>query len=584
MGMAERAELVARLSLDDKLSGQSAKAASNFSRSMGKIGATASKGVRTTASNLGKIGLIAAGGIAAAVKGGLDSLATLESATTSLAGAIKQMGLTGKVTSGQIATWANEIEANVGAAFDDKDIAQATTTLIRFGKIAPSNIRPAMVVMTDLATKTGDVSSAAAILAKALADPAKAAGKLARAGVILTKDQQKQIATLVKQGKVGKAQALILDLLAKATKGAADASQGPYKRSLSILKDVTEDAQRALATGFLPVIEKVAKILSTELAKPETLARIKEFGQGLASGLDRLITTAQGLDWKSIGNSLKTAGDGAKTVLGAFTSAPDWVKTAVLTGWGLNKISGGALNDIFGQTIKLAFGQFFQRGSSPANPMFVASVGGLGGGAGAAAGGIGALALIGLPLLAAAAVAAVAADQESHIQSQAGKNVTGTQAIIASGSTSQMRAALAGLQTSVASLSGLQKVLYDLDVKGIKTHTEGLEAALAAALSEQSRANLQPLPAKISDKQKRHFDVLRDKIEGARIATVTRLGTVNSTIDRGDAGIILAIRQSQPVVNVKVDVSGTTVRVYQTGGTMNHTAAGSGPGGPVPNP
>jgi hypothetical protein len=71
------------------------------------------------------------------------------------------MGLTGAVTGRQVATWANEIEASVGRAFDDKAITAAATTLIRFGKVTTANLRPALVVMTDLATKTGDIDSAA---------------------------------------------------------------------------------------------------------------------------------------------------------------------------------------------------------------------------------------------------------------------------------------------------------------------------------------------------------------------------------------------------------------------------------------
>ena len=59
---------------------------------------------------------------------------------------------------------------------------QIGPTLLRFGKIAPKLLEPALVVTADLATKTGDVSSAAALLAKALVDPAKAAGKLAKSG------------------------------------------------------------------------------------------------------------------------------------------------------------------------------------------------------------------------------------------------------------------------------------------------------------------------------------------------------------------------------------------------------------------
>lgn len=328
---------------------QAARDIGKVDSAVGKLGRTASQGLRTAGANIAKIGLVAAAGVGLAVKGGISSLAELEDATSSVDGAIKQMGLTGQVTSAQVAAWANEIEANVQAAFDDKEIVQATATLLRFGKVTPANLQPAMVVLTDLAAKTGDVESAATLMGKALADPAKAAGKLSRYGIILTKVEQDQIKAFTKAGDAAGAQKVLLDALAKTTAGAAAASKGPYRDALNILTDVTEDAQRALGMGFLPVLEKVAKLLGSELAKPSTIAGIKAFGQGLAGGLDSLITLARGLPWATIGDSLHLAGMGAKLVFDAFMSMPPWVQTAVLTGWGLNKLTGGALGSIVGQ-------------------------------------------------------------------------------------------------------------------------------------------------------------------------------------------------------------------------------------------
>jgi hypothetical protein len=73
-------------------------------------------------------------------------------------------------------------------------------------------------------------------------------------------------------------------------------------------------------------------------------------------------------------------------VLGAFNSLPPWIQTAVLTGWGLNKLTGGALGNIAGILTRSAFGAL--RGATPANPVFVADVaGGAGAGGGAAVAG-----------------------------------------------------------------------------------------------------------------------------------------------------------------------------------------------------
>ena len=356
MAAADTARLVAELTLDargfQRGVATAGKSLGKLEGTVSNIGKRAQQGVGTLGKNLALIGVGAAGAIALAVKGGLDDLSTLNSAIVSVDGAIASVGATGQITGRQVAEWANQIEADIGAAFDDKDITAAAATLLRFGKTAPKNLRPALQVVTDLAVKTGDVESAASLLAKALADPTKAAGKLARSGVILTKAQQKTIDAMVKQNDIAGAQKVILDALAATTSGAAANSQDKYRRSISLLNDVAEDAKKALAEGFLPVIQRVADLLSKKLQDPRFLQGIRDFGNTLAGGLDDLVSIAERLPWGAIGDSLKIAGAGAKAVLNAFVSLPPWVQTAVLTGWGLNKLTGGALSGIVGELAK----------------------------------------------------------------------------------------------------------------------------------------------------------------------------------------------------------------------------------------
>jgi hypothetical protein len=389
MGLAETAELAIKISL----TGNAKAGIKDLKTNLGSLGKSAGSIARGIA-----VSATAAVGVAGAivgknVKSGLESLSQLESAIASVDGALQNAGgdlEKGGLSGQRIATWANEIEAAIGAAFDDKDITQATTTLIRFGKVTPSNLRPAMEVMTDLATKTGDVDSAASLLAKALADPEKAAGKLARSGVILTKEQQKQIKAMVEAGDAAGAQKLLLDALTKTTKGAAAASQGPYQRSLSVLRDVTEDAQRALAEGFLPVIEEVRDILSKELAKPGTLDRIKEFGRTLAGGLRGLVNTVRQLPWDQIGAAVGGIVDLGKNIGKAFLDLPPEAKGLILSLAALNKLSGGAVINVGVDLLKGTGGALFQQflgKGSVANPMYVIPVGGgLGGGEGIAGG------------------------------------------------------------------------------------------------------------------------------------------------------------------------------------------------------
>lgn len=379
MAAADTARLIAQLTLDDK------NFTANVNKAMGSLGKL---GVKTTAvgTALGvgfeRLAEKGAGLLVDAVKGGIDSLEQLESATTSADAAISQMGLSGQITAKQIADWSQQIEDSVGAAFDDKAILAASTTLLRFGKVTPANLKQALVVMTDLATKTGDIDSAASLLAKALADPTKAAGKLARSGVVLTKAEQDQIKAMVKAGDTAKAQAFLLDKLEASTKGAAAASQGPAARAAATLRDAFEDAQRALAEGLLPVIDDARGKLTTFLKDPQTITRIRDFGKAIAGGFEKLIELGSKIPWGTIGQGLKTAADWAGKLIDVFANLPPEVQTTIVALAGLNKLSGGAVGSIVGELGKGLIKGVLGMTAGVVN-INAATVNGVGGGAGA---------------------------------------------------------------------------------------------------------------------------------------------------------------------------------------------------------
>ncbi len=530
MGLAETAELAIKISL----TGNAKAGIKDLKTNLGSLGKSAGSIARGIA-----VSATAAVGVAGAivgknVKSGLESLSQLESAIASVDGALQNAGgdlEKGGLSGQRIATWANEIEAAIGAAFDDKDITQATTTLIRFGKVTPGNLRPAMEVMTDLATKTGDVDSAASLLAKALADPEKAAGKLARSGVILTKEQQKQIKAMVEAGDAAGAQKLLLDALTKTTKGAAAASQGPYQRSLSVLRDVTEDAQRALAEGFLPVIEEVRDILSKELAKPGTLDRIKEFGRTLAGGLRGLVTTVRQLPWDQIGAAVGGIVDLGKNIGKAFLDLPPEAKGLILSLAALNKLSGGAVINVGVDILKGAGGTLFQQflgKGSPVNPMYVVPIGG---GLGGGLPGVGA----GVAGLGAAGVAALAASA----------------------------AALLGVAYLINPTSPYKQRTPEMDKAHLlgQTWKVGFNDRTAPIRAKES---MSPDERQEANDTQRKLDAIRQSNEANRIALVASQRS-------GDASIVAAIKGIQRPI-VSVSVTGNQVKTtYKSGTTLTRS-------------
>ena len=138
-----------------------------------------------------------------------------------------------------------------------------------------------------------------------------------------------------------------------ASDGAGEAAKQMAERQkglnfqLDKLKSNAKDAAitlgEAIIPKILPLFEKANAWLATH--QPQ----IKQFAADVADGVAKAVEWASKLDWKGIGNSLKMAADFAKGLVEAFLGMPDWVKQAVITGWGLNKLTGGALGSIVGE-------------------------------------------------------------------------------------------------------------------------------------------------------------------------------------------------------------------------------------------
>jgi hypothetical protein len=354
---------------------------------LGTAGVVSGKGLGIMGKAAIGVGAAVATGLGVAVKQGLESLAVRQQVVSETANAIEATGNKAGVSAPKIRQWAEELEAATGAAVDDKAIQAGMNTLIRSGAVSEGMFKRTAAAAVDMgaAMKTGP-EAASKTLARAMADPIKGMAQLRRANVVLTAAEQARIKGLVDGGKPQEAQLALLEALERRYKGAAAASQGPYARSLSLLSDAAEDAKMALGEGFLPVIERAATMLNRELAKPETISRIREFGQGMADAFDKAITFAERVPWSQIGQGLAVAADWAGKLVGAFASLPAEAQGILLGLAGLTKLTGGAPIKIAVDLAQGLLGQFFGRGSSPAAPMYTKEVG-LGGGLGSAVGG-----------------------------------------------------------------------------------------------------------------------------------------------------------------------------------------------------
>lgn len=313
------------------------------------IQSEARRGLQNTARNLGMAA--AAGGVLVAtqVKQGLDSLIELERLTAQTNAVLES---TGSAAAGSVADIRARSEALERlTTVDDKVIQNAQNLLLTFPEVGEKAFEPTLQAALDLnAALGGDDESLQQVLiqvAKAVNDPITGLTALRRSGVSFTQQQRDQIKAMTEAGDTAGAQAIVLEELNNQFGGSAVAQADTYAGKMRRVADAVEDAQMALATAFLPVLERVGDELQTFLSDPDTLENIEEFGGVLADGLNDAIDIAKKLPWDAIGTTFSLMGQGARTVLDMFTQMPPWVQTAILTGWGLNKLTGGALGNIF---------------------------------------------------------------------------------------------------------------------------------------------------------------------------------------------------------------------------------------------
>jgi hypothetical protein len=374
------------------------------------LSSAASKAGSNVGRNVGIATAAVAAGLAVQVKAGVDSLVELERVENLTEAALKSTGNAANQSVKGIRARAEALEGLTGV--DDKVIQNAENLLLTFANISEKAFEPTLESAINLnAALGGDDDSLQGVLlqvAKAVNDPVRGMTALRRSGVSFTEAQQKQVKALVEANDLMGAQAIVLGELDKQFGGAAEAANQGATRAQRRWADAVEDIQKSLATGFMPLIERVSEKMTQLVADPSFLPAVEKFGESLASGFDDAIDFAESVDWGAIGSALSTAGAGARAVMDAFLGAPPWLQTAILTGWGLNKLTGGLAGSLIGELGKGLIKGVLGMNAGVVN-INAGVVNGGGGGVGvpAAAGGAGLLALLGTGAAAAAGLAAV---------------------------------------------------------------------------------------------------------------------------------------------------------------------------------
>lgn len=599
---AETAKLVASLELKDNLSAglrNAGKSVGDFSSKIAKSRAVA-VGLGTGLERVAEKGISALGN---AIGDGIASAQELERVQQQTQAVIESTGGVAGVTAQQVRDLANATEDLT--TVDDKNVQAGEDVLLRYTQIGKSVFPKATKASTDLAValakgnpELADVASAAKIVGKALADPVKGITALRKAGIVLTAQQADQIKSLVKAGKTEQAQGVILSELEKRYGAAGKAASEGFGGDIRRANDAIEDAKIALAQGLMPAIGEVAQELTKTLKDPQVQSGIKELGKGLGEGLKGLVSFAKSIPWDKVGQGLSIAAEGAKAIVGAFTSLPPWVQAAVVSGWGLNKLTGGALGKVVGGIFgDLGKGLLQKLGLMKITAGVVQVSGGTvtgGGGAagaaaGAAKGGLSTLAKVALIGEAIGLVAAVndvrqSISDASTAQAQAIHTQT-TDFIASQPSQQALLTGLAGVDQGIRDLQSnplhvlvqgdalnqLQGMRSDI-LKALETTTPGKLADDLAPIAQTS--DITALKGKISDDlgtvNQSAYQAGKDAASATNVAKSAIVGGTFAAA----SGIESTIRANRPITNVNVNVSATTVQKTYTVNTRYGSAGG----------
>lgn len=185
-----------------------------------------------------------------------------QEAARRLAAQLEGLGDSTDITVGQVEALAEQFAVLAGGS---ADTVIAIEQIAISSQAVSSQALPAFIQASlDLGAVMGDNEAAATLLARAYAQPSDAIGLLRRQNILLTAEQEAQIAVFEEAGDKASALAIITGALADATGGAALANAQTLSGAWGIFTTVIGEAFETLGAQLLPVMQQLGTfILST---------------------------------------------------------------------------------------------------------------------------------------------------------------------------------------------------------------------------------------------------------------------------------------------------------------------------------
>jgi hypothetical protein len=295
---------------------------SGANKSIGAIGSMKSMFKKLLAPILAAISVIKL--FRAVSKGIADNIREVK-AFAQLNATLQKTGKVIGITTKEAKKFASELEKTTTIPVEN--IARAMALFSTNTTLTESNLKKATEAAADLSVAMGtDITSAARLLNRALAEPEKGINQLAIAGVIFSEENKKVIKSLVETGQIAKAQAVIFKQLQ--TSGITGQAAG----------NVTQIDNLKRAWGDLG--KNVGEFITKILGLPQTVDGLARLFDSLSAririALDSKIVRGFGIAIQLVAGTITTA---IKLIMRGFEAV-----LTVISGLGVALFELGRLN------------------------------------------------------------------------------------------------------------------------------------------------------------------------------------------------------------------------------------------------
>ena len=209
-----------------------------------------------------------------------DATAQQEQAVARLQQTLTSTGNTTGKTTEEIVKLSKAISETT--TFTDEMVLSAANVLAGFKDIKGDQFEPMLRLVTDLATKTGNLEEAAKLLGRAIEDPVKSMRTFREQGIIFDQTTQDMIQRYAQLGDRAKAAAIIVDELNKRVGGQAGVQANTLGGALTQLSNAWNDLFKT-QQGVQQVTDAV-KGLTEFLRDPRTIEAAEGFTSAIING------------------------------------------------------------------------------------------------------------------------------------------------------------------------------------------------------------------------------------------------------------------------------------------------------------